>query len=379
MELAGLSYSEEQIELLDVATNFCRDKAPMLSVRALMDSAMGYDADIWAQMAALGWMAIAVPADYDGVGLTLAEVVPVVEQMGRNMLASPFIVTTVAAQAIAKGGTADQRQAYLPVLAGGGVGTLALYGADGNWDLSQISATATITDDRLILSGQKHFVQWAQHADVFILSVMLDGRPALVVAQKSDIPETALRREQIIDETRRSFALNLDGISLPRTALMDGLNAAETLRQIELDYTLLQCAEMCGGTQSVIDYTLDYLRTRKQFGNVIGAYQALKHPIVNAYVDYEKLRSHVYSAACSHGQPRRDNQKHQGEIAIRMAKAAADCAYSHAADRAVQFHGGFGFTHDCDAGLHRRAAIFQSSQFGDAAWQRAKLADLLLG
>jgi acyl-CoA dehydrogenase len=379
MELAGLSYSEEQIELLDVATNFCRDKAPMLSVRALMDSAMGYDADIWAQMAALGWMAIAVPADYDGVGLTLAEVVPVVEQMGRNMLASPFIVTTVAAQAIMRGGTAEQRQAYLPVLAGGGIGTLALYGADGNWDLDQISASATINDDRLILSGQKHFVQWAQYADVIILSVMLDGRPALVVAQKSDIPETALHREQIIDETRRSFRINLDGISLPRSALMDGFNAAETLRQIELDYTLLQCAEMCGGMQSVIDYTLDYLRTRKQFGNVIGAYQALKHPIVNAYVDYEKLRSHVYSAASSHGQPRRDNQKHQGEIAIRMAKAAADAAYSHAADRAVQFHGGFGFTHDCDAGLHRRAAIFQSSQFGDAAWQRAKLADLLLG
>ncbi len=379
MELAGLSYSEEQIELLDVATNFCRAKAPMLSVRALMDSASGYDADIWNEMAALGWMAIAIPVAYDGVGLTLAEVVPVVEQMGRNMLASPFIVSSVAAQAIVTGGTAEQRQTYLPLLAGGAIGSLALYGADGNWDLAQISDSAAIDDDRLILSGQKHFVQWAEQADVIIISVMLDGRPALVAASKADIPVAALRREKIIDETRRSFTLNLDGISLPKSALMDGLNAAETLRQIELDYCLLQSAEMCGGTQSVIDYTLDYLRARKQFGNVIGAYQALKHPIVNAYVDYEKLRSHVYSAACSHNTPGRDNQHHQGEIAVRMAKAAADTAYSRAADRAVQFHGGFGFTHDCDAGLHRRAAIFQSSQFGDAAWQRAKLAELLLG
>lgn len=379
MQLAGLSYSEEQIELLDVAINFCRDKAPMLSVRTLMDGAIGYDIDIWNEMAALGWMAIAIPEGYGGVGLSLAEIVPVVEQMGRNMLASPFIVSSVAAQAIAKGGTADQRQEFLPVLANGGVGSLALYGADGNWDLSQISATATINEDRLILSGQKHFVQWADQADVIILSVMLDGRPALVAAPKSCIPVTAFRREKIIDETRRSFALNLDGISLPKSALMDALSARETLRQIELDYTLLQSAEMCGATQSVIDYTLDYLRTRKQFGNVIGAYQALKHPIVDAYVDYEKLRSHVYSAACSHNASAHDNQQHQGEIAVRMAKAAADTAYSHAADRAVQFHGGFGFTHDCDAGLHRRAAIFQSSQFGDAAWQRAKLAELLLG
>ncbi len=379
MELAGLSYSEEQIELLDVATNFCRDKAPMLSVRALMDSPTGYDADIWNEMAALGWMAIAIPEAYGGVGLSLAEIVPVVEQMGRNMLASPFIVSSVAAQAIAKGGTTQQRKAYLPILAGGGLGSLALYGADGNWDLSQISAKATTENDRLILSGQKHFVQWADQADVIILSIMLDGRSALAVVQKTDIPATAWRREKIIDETRRSFTLNLDGISLPKSALMDALNAAETLRHIELDYTLLQSAEMCGATQSVIDYTLDYLRTRKQFGNVIGAYQALKHPIVDAYVDYEKLRSHLYSAACSHNAPAHNNQQHSGEIAVRMAKAAADTAYSRAADRAVQFHGGFGFTHDCDAGLHRRAAIFQSSQFGDAAWQRAKLAELLLG
>ncbi len=373
MELAGLSYSEAQIDLLEVATNFCRDQSPMLIVRTVMESEVGFDQKIWQEMVDLGWLAIAIPEDHDGVGLSMAEVVPVVEQMGRNMLASPFISTTVGAQALLIGGTPQQKDRYLTQLASGKIAALALYGPNGDWDLTQITASAKRVGDRIELSGEKNFVLWADNADVILISVMLDGQPALVLADKTDIPASALRREQIIDETRRSFALVLDGISLPANALMDGTKAKATLDVIELASTLLQSAEMCGGTQSLIDYTLDYLRTRKQFGTVIGGYQALKHPIVNAYVDYEKVRSHVYSAASSYA------QQGQGEIAIRMAKAAADGAYSHTADRAVQFHGGFGFTHDCDAGLHRRAAIFQSSQFGDAAWQRGKLARLLLG
>jgi alkylation response protein AidB-like acyl-CoA dehydrogenase len=158
-----------------------------------------------------------------------------------------------------------------------------------------------------------------------------------------------------------------------KSALLEVGIAAQTLAHIEQAATLLQSAEMCGGSQSVIDYTISYLQTRKQFGKIIGEYQALKHPTVDAYVDYEKARSHLYSAANSFG------DQGMGEIAVRMAKAAADGVYSFAADRAIQFHGGFGFTHDCDAGLHRRAAIFQASQFGDAAWQRAKLSHLLLG
>ncbi len=378
MEFAGLGYSEEQIALLDVAVNFCRDKSPMDRVRNLMDSETGFDADIWAEIGALGWTAIAVPAEYGGVGLSLAEIVPVAEQMGRNMLASPFFASTLAAQALIAGGTHAQQSAWLPKLAEGAAASAALYEAHGDWDLTNITAIARDdedrdVEDRIILSGTKQFVQWAHAAHMVIASVRYHNQPALVLIERSDIPPAALRREAIIDETRRSCSLTLDGISLPKSALLDTGKAAHALAHIDMAGALLQSAEMCGGTQRVIDYTLDYLRTRSQFGKIIGEYQALKHPIVNAYVEYEKTRSHVYSAAHSFA------DQGQGEVAVRMAKAAADKSYSHAADRAVQFHGGFGFTHDCDAGLHRRAAIFQSSQFGDAAWHRAKLGDLLLG
>ena len=372
MQLAGLGYSEEQIELLDVATTFCRDKSPIDKVRKLIDSETGYDAGVWAEITGLGWTAVAIPESYGGVGLSLSEVVPLVEQMGRNLLASPFVATTLAAQALVIGGTEAQQAEWLSKLAEGAVGTLALAEAHGDWDLTNITATAHADGDRIMLSGTKQFVLWGETAEVVIVSVLYDGKPALVLLTAGDVAGH-LRREAIIDETKRSFALNLDSISVPASALLDPERALATLAHIDIAAALLQSAEMCGGTQTVIDYTLDYLRTRKQFGKIIGEYQALKHPMVDAYVGYEKARSHLYSAADSFG------DQGLGEIAVRMAKAAADGAYSHAADRSVQFHGGFGFTHDCDAGLHRRAAIFHASQFGDAAWQRAKLGDLLLG
>lgn len=372
MELAGIGYSEEQIQLLDVASEFCREKSPISKVRALLESESGYDTAVWQEIAELGWLAIAVPEAQGGVGLSVAEVVPVVEQMGRNLLASPFVSTIVTQQALLAGGTVDQQAQWLPRLAAGEIGTLALGEAHGDWDLKNITATATRANGRVLLSGIKHFVLWADSADLLVVSVQVDGQPALVLVDKSAIPADALRREVIVDETKRSFALSLDGISVPDDALLDGSRTSATFVQIELAANLLQSAEMCGGSQAVIDYTLDYLRTRKQFGKLIGEYQALKHPMVDAYVGYEKARTHLYSAAHSF------SDQGRGEVAVRMAKAAADGAYSFAADRAIQFHGGFGFTHDCDAGLHRRAAIFHASQYGDAAWHRKKLADLLL-
>ena len=368
MQLADIGFIEAQGDLLEVATGFCRDRSPMAKVRALMTSDTGFDAACWREMADLGWMAIAVPDEFGGVGLSLTETVPIVEQMGRNLLASPFVPTALATQVLVSGGTDPQKAEWLPKLAAGSIATLALSEAHGDWDIGHIEATAALHGDRLTLSGQKHFVLWADSADLIVVSVQFEGEATFVLVNRNDIPATALRRETIIDETKCSFALSLDGITVPAAALIKNAN----LQALTDAALLLQSAEMVGGTQAVIDYTLGYLQTRKQFGKLIGEYQALKHPMVDAYIAYEKARSHLYSAAHSHGQQGR------GSIAAHMAKASADKAYAFAADRAIQFHGGFGFTHDCDAGLHRRAAIFHASQHGDAAYHRSKLADLLL-
>jgi alkylation response protein AidB-like acyl-CoA dehydrogenase len=345
----------------------------MAKVRRLIEDETGHDPDVWREIVELGWLGIAIPEEYGGAGLGLAEVVPVMEQMGRYMLAGPFLSTTLAAQAILAGGTDDQKRVLLPRLAEGAITTLALCEANDDWDLGAIAATATRTPGgTLRLAGAKRLVCDAEVATHIIASVLVEGRPALVMFERAALAPGALRREVIIDETKRSYALTLDRLEVSEDSLMDPARAASALHHIHLTANLLAAAEMCGGTQSVIDYTVDYLKTRVQFGKLIGSYQALKHPIVDAYVGYEQARSHLYSAAHCF------NEQGVGEIATRMAKAQADTAMSFAADRAIQFHGGFGFTYDCDAQLYRRRAIWHASQYGDAAYHKAKLADLLL-
>ena len=243
---------------------------------------------------------------------------------------------------------------------------------DGAWAFDQVQATATLDGDRLSLSGEKIFVCDAEAAEIVIVSVHYEGKPTLLLLERAELSDEALRREVIIDETKRSYALTLNGLQAPRSALMDQERARETFAHLHLAANLLSAAEMIGGTQAVIDYTVEYLKTRKQFGRTIGSFQSLKHPTVDAFMDYEQARSHLYSAAHCF------NDQGSGEIATRMAKATADKAYSFAADRAIQFHGGFGFTYDCDAQLYRRNAIWNSAQYGDGAYHKTKLAELLL-
>jgi len=208
-------------------------------------------------------------------------------------------------------------------------------------------------------------------SETVVLSAKVKGAVRLFVFETSQIPKSAMRREILIDETKRAYTLTLDKIVLPKSALMDADKTSATLQRIDLVSNLLASAEQVGGAQSCIDYTVDYLKTRKQFGKLIGSYQALKHTIVDAYVSYEKARSLLYAAAHSF------EEQGKGEVATRMAAVGAGRALSFAADRAIQFHGGFGFTYDCDAQLYRRRAIFHDSLFGNTRWHKQKLAGLL--
>ncbi|MEZ5895871.1 MAG: acyl-CoA dehydrogenase family protein [Parvularculaceae bacterium] len=369
--LGRIGFSEEQAEILDIATQFCRARSPIEKVRKLIVDERGFDQDIWKEIVELGWLGVATPQEFGGVGLSLAEVAPIMEQMGRTLFAGPFFCTTLAAQAILAGATPQQKSAYLPRICGGEIATLGLSENNCDWNLANISAEAKPESGQLKLSGAKRFVAHADEAKIFIVSVLHAGVPTLVMFDADRLPRSSIRRETVIDETKRSFEINLDGILLGADALFEADSADAAFRRIDMVANLLCAAELVGGSQAVIDYTIEYLKTRKQFGKIIGSYQALKHPTVDAFTNYEQARSHLYAAANV------INEQGTGEVAVRMARAKAETTLAFAADRSIQFHGGFGFTYDCDAQLFRRRAIWHSSQYGDAAYQRARLAELL--
>lgn len=372
LDLGRIGQSEEQADLFDVASDFCRNKSPISSVRALIEDETGHDSALWSEIAELGWLGVAIPEEFGGVGLGLAEVAPIVECMGRHLMQSPFVSTTLAAQAIVTGGTLAQKSEWLPKLATGTAAALALVEADEHADIMAPSATASVNGSNLILSGTKRLVTDAAAAEVLVISVLYDGKPALVATETTAIPAENIRRETIIDETKRSYEINLNGVQLPVTALMDPDLSDATFKTIHLAGNLLSAADMVGANKSVIDYMVDYLNTRKQFGKLIGSYQALKHPVADAFAMYERARSHMYSAAHCF------TEGLTGEVATRMAKVSSVQSLSYASDRAIQFHGGFGFTYDCDAQLYRRRAIWHASQFGDVDYHKGNLAELIL-
>ncbi len=368
----SIAFSEEQEQLLEIATGFARDKFPLDKARVRIAAKDDFDAAVWGEMAALGWLGVAIPEEFGGSGLSLAEVVTIVEPLGRHVAATPLISTTLAAQALLKAGTDAQKREYLPKLAEGAIGALALCEPHGDWNLEHLQATATAKGDALALSGTKTFVTDAPSAELAIVSLSLGGKPALVLLDRAALAKAEIAREIVIDETRRSYRVKLDGIAVPKSALLEPSQAQAALKHIDQAACLLAAAEMCGGAGGAIDVTIEYLKTRKQFGRLIGAYQALKHPMVDALLMLEAARSHLYYAAGIFG------KSEDGEIAARMAKAQSGDALAFASDRAIQFHGGFGFTYDCDAQLYRRLGLWCDAHHGDAAWQRAKLADLVL-
>ena len=367
-----ITFSEEQAMLQDVAVNFCREKVSIGEVRRQIASDSGFDRELWKEISELGWLAVAVPEEFGGTNLSLAEVVSIVEPMGRHLAGTPFVSTQLFIQALLAGGSAEQKGELLPKICEGAVGAVALFERDGDWDLENIDAAATIEGDKVRLSGTKTLVCDAGTAEYFLISVQLAGAPALAILSATDLPRERRRRETVIDETRRSFTLDLSGVSIPRSALITGDNAKAALKAIRDAALLLSSAEAAGGIAGTLELIVGYLNDRKAFGRKIGSYQSLKHTCSDILIGLERTRSHVYHAASliAAGE--------NAEIALRMAKVEAGDSFVFAGDRSIQFHGGFGFTFDCDGQLFLRRALWLQYAFGDAAHHRRRLADMLL-
>ncbi|MDP7314984.1 MAG: acyl-CoA dehydrogenase family protein [Pseudomonadales bacterium] len=366
----AISFSEEQAMLLDTAMDFCSTHSPITSVRTRIEEESDFSDDLWRQVIDLGWTAIIIPESYAGLGLSMTDLVPIVESMGRNLMTTPLVSSTLAAHALIEGGSEEQKNTWLPRIAQGAIATIALAEAEGSWNLKQLTSSGTRINGKVQLSGSKNLVENAAAADVILISINLEGEPVLALIEKSLIPDGALTREIIIDETRRAYQLDLDGIIIDESMLL----ASCCLKKIEYATLLLLCAEMAGGHAAVLNVIVEYLNTRKQFDRYIGSYQALKHPTVQILIDMEASRSHLYHAATIWNTATEDEL----EIALRMAKAHASESFAHAGDRAVQFHGGFGFTYECDAQLFLRRALWCQYQFGDEKYHRQLLAPLLL-
>ncbi|MEM8496756.1 MAG: acyl-CoA dehydrogenase family protein [Pseudomonadota bacterium] len=370
----SIRFTDEQTMILESARDFCRDKSPVPAVRALLSSEAGYSDEVWQEMLALGWLGIAVPEQFGGSDMGFGSVVPLAESMGRALLATPFFSTTLAAQAILRAGNTQQQEAWLPKLVDGTVATLAwLDGED--WGADNLDCKAVAEGDQYRLSGEKWHVTDAGVSSLFVVLTEVDNAPALALVPRESLSDSATVAHALIDETKRAAKVDFSGVAVDAANVIRGDQLGTALHEVRLLGALLVAAEATGSAASCLDVTVEYLKTRKQFGKLIGSYQGLKHPTVDVLVAMDSARSHIYHAATvvDDGPMSED-----AEIACRMAKALASDALTFAGDRAIQFHGGLGFTYECDAQLYMRRAQWAQQQFGDSYHHRKRLASLLL-
>jgi len=365
-----VQFSDEQAMLLETATDFFRRCSPAELVRDRLASQDGYAPDVWQNMVELGWLGLAVKEELGGSALGLGAAVTIAEPMGRHLAALPFFSTQLFVQGLTSANPSLADPLLMEVVAGAPA-TVALFEQQGSWSLSNPTARAEQSGAAVQLSGAKTFVLDAAVADNLLALVAYDNQPRLVLVPQSSLPNGALHRETVIDETRRSYRLNLDGVEVPESHVLSETESIAGLERISQAAWLLLAAEASGGIAGVLDLLVEYLTTRTAFGRKIGSYQGLKHPTVDILVGLERSRSHLYHAATL------VDAAEEASVALRMAKAHSSESFALAGDRAIQFHGGFGFTYDCDAQLYLRRALWTQASFGDPAHHRRALADLL--
>lgn len=375
-DVSEIAFSDEQVMLLEMSTRFARDKSSFSAVRQRLAGDAALDEEIWQEIVSMGWAGLLIPEALGGSALDIDALVPIVESSGRHLLASPLISSSLATQLLLDCATEAQQLDWLPRMAEGVIGTPALYEPGGAWTLDDPIATAERSDDQFILQGTKIMVTDADVASLFIVSAQLDGAPALFVVDAGALSDNALHKTTVYDQTQHCYKLVLDGVRIPASCLMNAGSAPRALNTVQRSGELLFSAEMCGGLAGALELILDYIKTRQAFGKAIGQFQSLKHSTVDILLSLESARSLTYRAATVMSE---SSTSEDVEIATRMAKAHVSDAFVHAGDRAIQFHGGIGFTYECNAQLFLRRAMWSQAMYGDARYHRQKLAPLLLG
>jgi acyl-CoA dehydrogenase len=367
-----LGFTDEHELARTEARRFLEARCPIAEVRRLVGDSAGFDATLFREMAALGWLGLTVGESLGGSGLDSLHEALLLEEMGRVLLPSPYLGSLFALSVIDHGGSDAQRRSLVPaILTGECLATLALAEPSASWEPGDVSTTAELSDGGYVLRGVKTHVLYGGAANLVVVPCKEPSGAVGLFVVDLPAPHATIEAETSLDPTRRMARVTLDAVRVKKSARLekDGLAA---LAAVHLRGFMMLAAEACGGVERILGLTRDYAATRIQFGRPIGAFQAVKHPIVDMMIACEHARSLAFGAAVA-----LDRDPGTREALARAAKAFASDAFVSAAKKGVQLHGGFGFTWDCDVHFYFKRALWCRATLGDAVFHRRHLARLL--
>lgn len=370
----NFGFGEDETMLRDAARKFFADNcsADKLHKQVAHDYHIDrqieciWDQSLWQQIGELGWPAVCVPEDAGGVGMPVVAAVALAEEAGKAAFPSPLIATFNATFVLRECGT-DAATKALGEIAGGRAATLAITDTQGSWAPDHTDVRV----DAGRLSGTASYVQDAKKADLLVVSARGQGGVGLYLvgagAQGVDIVP-----DRIIDLTRDQAHINFNDVQAVELA-PQGEGDAAISRAMPAILCIVS-ADMVGAGEWLLQTTAEYAKTRVQFDRPLGFFQAVKHPLVNVMLEIDRAKSLTYNAACAV-----DEEPENAERYARMAKSAASDMAVFSSSRAVQFHGGIGFTWECYVHLFFKRQMHNQVLFGDGKFQRGKLADMLIG
>ncbi|WP_339933797.1 acyl-CoA dehydrogenase [uncultured Brevundimonas sp.] len=370
-----LILTEEQTMLKDAADGFLNENAPIAHLRKLRDSkdADGVSRDLWRAFGEMGFAGVIIPEEHGGSGLGAVEAGVVAEALGRTLTPSPFMGSGVlSAKVLVDGGSAEQQAAWLPKIAAGEAMLALAIDEGAKHAPSKWTTTAERSGNGFKLNGAKGFVLDGHVADALIVAALTGtpdsgGLTLFLVDPKTSGVE--IERTVMVD-AHNAARITLTDVTVDADAVIGAVDGGEALLEVALNLgRACAAASLTGAGDQAFQITLDYLRTRKQFGKAIGEFQALQHRAAHLFTEIELARAAVMGAL-----QRLDAGRENAGLAVSVAKAKAGRVAELAVQEAVQMHGGVGMTDEYDVGLFMKRVRVLNELLGDAGFHADRLA-----
>ncbi len=369
--------NEEQSMLRDAAKSWTQEKSPVTAFRKMRDSGVdiGYDANAWNEMAEMGWAGVIIPEEYGGSAFGYLSIGLILEELGRTLTASPLIASGVgAASALVLGGSDAQKSEWLPKIADGSVvGALAV-DEGAHHAPEKVALTAAKSGAGYSLSGTKTFVIEGLAANLLVVSARTSGAPGdkdgitlfLVPADAKGVS----RKRLALADSRGAANITFDKVEVGADAVLGAADKGWDVLEKTLDRVRAAlAAEMLGAANQAFETTLDYLKVRVQFGQVIGSFQALQHRAAKMFTDLELARSAVEAALQAI-----DADSPDVPELVSLSKAKMGDVFHLVSNEMVQMHGGIGMTDAHDAGFYLKRARAAEAAFGSQSYHRDRYA-----
>jgi acyl-CoA dehydrogenase len=374
-----LILNEEQQFLKDTAKNFAEERTPVNHFRSLRDNKddLLWNKDTWKEMVNLGWSGILIPEEYGGSNFGLAGISVILQECGKTLTPSPLFATGVlGAYAISQYGTEEQKKKYLPQIANGEITTAIAIDESSHHNPLNINTSAVSKDNSYILNGKKVFVVDGASADLLIVVARTSGKTGdstglTLFLVENNQPNINVVKLDMADS--RNYAnITFSDITVQKENILGDIEAGGEAIENILDIGRIAIsAEMLGNTEAAFESTINYLKERKQFGVLIGTFQALQHRAAEMFCEIELTKSSIMAAMQG-----ADNNSNELQRLASLAKTMAGETLHLVSNEAIQMHGGIGVTDEYDLGFYLKRSRVVEQIFGCSKFHTERYANI---